>query len=156
MTRLHIVPQEDPLIRKKSKAIDRITPELKSLAKDMLETMYSASGVGLAAVQVGFLQRMVVIDVSENRNEPLVLINPRIVSSSGKVPSKEGCLSVQGIEGVVARKERVVVKARNIDNVAITFEADGLFAICLQHEIDHLEGVLFIDRLIDSQHEQKQ
>lgn len=153
MAKLNIVTDEK-VLRQKSKSIDKITPDIKTLVRDMLETMYSAQGVGLAAVQVGIHKRIVVIDVSETKDQPLALINPKIVAGSGCVNSKEGCLSVPGVDGKVERKEVLTVISRTISGETVKFEADGLFAICIQHELDHLEGVLFIDKIIPGTYEE--
>lgn len=155
MTVLKILTSEDKLLRKKSKAINKITPEIKKLADDMFETLYSSNErVGVAAPQVGHLKQMVVIDVSKNRDCPVLLINPKIISSKGEVLSTESCLSVPGVEGTVKRKETIIVRSRNINDEMIEFEAGGFFAICIQHELDHLKGVLFIDKLVPD-HEKK-
>lgn len=153
MKKLEIVTDVN-VLHQKSKSIDKITPELKALAINMLNAMYDARGVGLAAVQVGVHKRLVVIDVSENKDQPLALINPKIVASSGCVSSKEGCLSVPGVDGRVERKEVVTVTARNLKGEPIKFEADGLLAICIQHELDHLDGILFTDKLIPGTYEE--
>lgn len=136
-------------LARKSVAIESITPEIRALAADMAETMYESEGIGLAAPQVGECLRLVVVDVSgpDKREDLRVLINPRIVSQEGKVVSDEGCLSVPRFRAEVARADKVTVLAQDLDGAETRIDADGILAICLQHEIDHLEGVLFIDRL---------
>jgi len=122
---------------------------VRKLIDDMFETMYAATGVGLAAPQIGVGRRVIVVDVSPVEKEipPMALVNPEIVSRRGMVEATEGCLSVPGVEGVVARPESVTVKGLNELGDPVKFEAEGLLARALQHEIDHLDGVLFIDRL---------
>ena len=139
----------DNRLAEKSKPVEEITEEIKELAKAMAETMYKEDGVGLAAPQVGSLHRLVVIDVSgpEVRNDLMTLVNPVIVSSEGSCDSEEGCLSVPGYRAKVKRSETVTVKAQDLDGNDVTIEGKGLLAICLQHEIDHLDGVLFIDKI---------
>jgi peptide deformylase len=140
----------DPRLRLKSERIEAITPEIKALADDMLETMYDAPGVGLAAIQIGVPRRLVTLDVAakEGEREPLVLVNPEIVwSSEEKKPYEEGCLSIPEYYEEVERPARVTVRYTTLAGETVEKEADGLFATCIQHEIDHLDGVLFIDHL---------
>ncbi|MEZ0574710.1 peptide deformylase [Halodesulfovibrio aestuarii] len=139
----------DSRLAEKSKPVEEITKEIKELAAAMTETMYKEEGIGLAAPQVGKLHRLVVIDVSgpEVRNELMTLINPVIVSAEGSCDSEEGCLSVPGYRSKIKRSETVVVKAQDLEGNDVTIEADGLLAICLQHELDHLDGILFIDKM---------
>jgi len=139
----------DSRLAEKSKPVEEITEEIKELAEAMVKTMYEEDGVGLAAPQVGALHRLVVIDVSgpEVRNDLITLINPEIISKDGSCDSEEGCLSVPGYRAKVKRAETVTVKAQDLDGNDVTIEAEGLLAICLQHEIDHLDGVLFIDKI---------
>ncbi|NLW24642.1 MAG: peptide deformylase [Clostridia bacterium] len=139
----NIVKDEKEGLREKSKIVSKITPNIKKLIDNMLETMYDAKGVGLAAPQVGVLKRVIVIDVGEG---PLALINPEIVEASGEETDYEGCLSFPGLIGEVTRKAWVKVKGLDRDGKTITVEGEGLLARALQHEIDHLEGILFIDR----------
>ncbi len=120
---------------------------LEALARDMLETMYLSRGVGLAAPQVGINARITVIDASKERDQPMVVIDPKILEHSGAVTEEEGCLSVPGIQGKVKRYERIVVEFTTLDGERVTVEADGLLSRVLQHEVDHLDGKLFIDRL---------
>ncbi|MBN2385269.1 peptide deformylase [bacterium] len=139
----------DPVLRKKADPIKQITPEIKTLARDMLETMYCSKGIGLAAPQVGVSQRIVTIDISNEGEElhPMVFINPEITKSSGQVDYEEGCLSVPGYHGVVIRPEQVTVRFQTLDGQNKTIPCKGLLARVLQHEIDHLDGVLFTDHL---------
>jgi len=135
----------DEILRKKSRNVDVIDDKVKELLRDMAETMYAADGVGLAAPQVGILKRIVVIDIGEGLIE---LINPAIVEQSGEQIEVEGCLSVPGLQGEVRRPEKVTVKALDADGKEITIKGEGLLAIALCHEIDHLDGILFIDKAI--------
>jgi peptide deformylase len=127
--------------------VKEVTDETRALIDDMFETMYAAPGIGLAATQVNVHQRLLVADVSEDRSEPLVLINPEIVESEGDAWSDEGCLSVPEIYEKVARAEYIKVRALDRDGRAVELEAEGLLAVCIQHEMDHLEGKLFVDYL---------
>lgn len=136
----------DDLLRKKSKPVKEMTPRLAGILQDMLETMYAADGVGLAAPQVGILKRMVVIDVSETRDQPLILINPEILETEGEQTGMEGCLSVPGKHAKVTRAEKVKVRAQNQDMEFFELEGEGLLARCILHEYDHLEGILYVDR----------
>ena len=121
--------------------------ELAALAADMLQTMYAAPGIGLAATQVNVHKRLIVIDVSENNDTPLILINPKLELLGDKVPGDEGCLSVPGVYERVERAERVNMQAQDITGAPMTMSAEGLLAICIQHECDHLAGILFVDHL---------
>ena len=148
MTIKPLIILPDPLLRQASKPIERIDIETQRLADDMLETMYDAPGIGLAAIQVGVARRMLVIDVSREGEEktPLVFINPEIVASSDdRSVYEEGCLSIPVYYAEVERPARVMVKHLDRDGKEQITEADGLLATCVQHEIDHLNGVLFID-----------
>ncbi|NTF40739.1 peptide deformylase [Rhizobium sp. AC27/96] len=148
MTIKPLIILPDPLLRQASKPIERIDAETQRLADDMLETMYDAPGIGLAAVQIGVARRMLVIDVSREGEEkkPLVFINPEIVTSSEeRSVYEEGCLSIPDYYAEVERPARVTVKHLDRDGKEQLTEADGLLATCVQHEIDHLNGVLFID-----------
>ena len=139
----------EPVLKQKSAPVTIITDEVIQLAKDMAETMYDAPGVGLAAPQIGVLQRIIVIDVA-GKNEPqqlITAINPVIIQSEGEVFEEEGCLSVPDFSANVKRHERVVVKALTLEGQERIWHADGLLAVAFQHEIDHLEGLLFVDRL---------
>jgi peptide deformylase len=134
----------DPILREDTKPVTEITDELRALVRNMFETMYLAKGIGLAAPQVGRTERLAVVDVDDN---PLVIINPEVVHAEGKEKGEEGCLSIPDVYGDVERPARVRVRATDLDGKQIELEADGLFARCLQHEIDHLHGKLFIDYL---------
>ncbi len=139
----------DPVLKQKATPITVITDEVRQLAQDMAETMYDAPGVGLAAPQVGVLQRLIVIDVAAKDEAPqlITVINPVIVQGEGEVYEEEGCLSVPDFSANVRRYETVVVKGLSLDGQERVWQADGLLAIAFQHEIDHLEGTLFVDRL---------
>ncbi|MDO4316820.1 MAG: peptide deformylase [Lachnospiraceae bacterium] len=139
--------QGDSVLTKTAKEITGMTGRLRTLAQDMLETMYEAEGVGLAAPQVGILKRIVVIDVSEERNQPVVLINPVITEADGEQTGYEGCLSVPGKSGLVTRPMHVHVKARNLDFEEIELEAEGFFARAVCHELDHLDGHLYVEKV---------
>ncbi len=147
MALLQIVEYPDPRLKNLAQPVSRIDREIQKLADDMAETMYDAPGIGLAAPQVAAAQRVIVVDISENRNELLTLVNPEIIASSGEEEMKEGCLSVPGVLETVRRAERVKVRAQDLLGKTLELEADGLLAVCLQHEIDHLNGVLFVDHL---------
>ena len=136
---------EDPILRKKAKKVEKIDDRVKILLEDMKETMYAADGVGLAAPQVGVLKRIILVDVGEGLLE---MINPEIVESCGEEIDEEGCLSLPGVNGDVCRPEAVTVKGLNPQGQEIVIEAKNLFARALCHEIDHLNGVLFTDRII--------
>lgn len=147
-----ILVEGHPVLRKRAKEVKRITPEIQALCADMLETMRAAPGVGLAANQVGELHRVVVIEVPEDEDELLggkafCLVNPEIVGASGSQIGNEGCLSVPGYVGEVERYERVVVRALTAEGKRVKLSARGFVARVLQHEIDHLDGILYIDRL---------
>ena len=134
--------QGDSVLTKKSRTVDKMTPRIGELITDMLDTMYDAMGVGLAAPQVGILKRIVVIDVGEG---PIVLINPEILETSGSQTGQEGCLSVPGKCGQVTRADHVKAKALNENMEEYEIEADGLLARCILHECDHLDGKLYVD-----------
>ena len=141
----------DPRLKKKSEPVGEITDEIRALAQDMIEVMYDEPGIGLAAPQVGEAVRMIVMDTEWTEEgaerDPLVMINPEIVERDGKAVSHEGCLSVPDFTADVERAERVRVRGTDLDGNPIEEEAEGLRAFCFQHEIDHLDGVLFIDRI---------
>lgn len=134
----------DPILREETQPVGEITDELRALTRNMFETMYAAKGIGLAAPQIGRTERLAVVDVDDN---PLVIINPEVVHVEGKAKGEEGCLSIPDVYGDVERPERVRVRAMGLDGEEFEVEADGLFARCLQHEIDHLHGKLFVDYL---------
>jgi len=162
MAKLEILTYPNPILREVSEPVTEFTPKLKKLAEDMLETMYDANGIGLAAPQVGELIRMLVIDTRPKNPEtdddgmsdlerkipqPLVLINPEIIKGEGKTTYDEGCLSVPSFYETVERFDVVEVKAFDVNGKEFRFKTDGLLAICIQHEMDHLEGTLFIDHI---------
>ena len=148
MAVLEILEFPDPRLRTKAKPVQAVTDQLRTLIDDMLETMYDAPGIGLAATQVNIHQRLLVIDVSENGDQPQVFINPEITILDQELGEyDEGCLSVPGYYETVNRPKRISVTALNQEGEIYTRELDGLLAICLQHEIDHLEGKLFVDYL---------
>jgi peptide deformylase len=147
--KLEIPPYPAKELREKSRELgpDEFGPELQKLVEDMIETMYAADGVGLAAPQIGRNIRVIVFDVSPERNEPHALVNPRIVESSGTQASEEGCLSVPELRGKVRRADKVVVEGLSVEGKPVQLTAEGLAAKMFQHECDHLDGVLFCDRL---------
>ena len=148
MSLMRIVKIGDPILRKKGVPITQFDDELRKTLQDMFHTMYAAPGVGLAANQVGLGGRFAVIDVHpEGGRHPMVLINPVIESKSGSVTEEEGCLSIPGFAGRVKRAARVRVRAINENGLPVVIEGEGLLARCLQHEIDHLDGHFYIDRL---------
>jgi len=141
-----IVCIEDELLRKKSRPVEKFDEKLHKLLDDMAETMYNANGVGLAAPQIAVLRQIVVMDCGDGLIE---MINPEILETEGEQDGPEGCLSVPGRRGTVARPERVVVRAQDREGKEFEFDAEGLFAVCLCHEIDHLDGVLYVDKMIE-------
>lgn len=147
MALLEILEFPDPRLRTVAKPVKDVNGRLVQLVDDMLETMYDAPGIGLAASQVNVHQRLIVIDISENRDQPLVLINPEIREGSGEIETNEGCLSVPGFYEPVKRYEEILLAAVGRDGEPFTMEADTLLAVCIQHEMDHLEGKLFVDYL---------
>lgn len=147
MALLSILRYPDPRLHKVAQPVTEFDQVLQDLVRDMAETMYAAPGVGLAATQVDVHRQVIVIDTSENHDQLQVLINPRILSESGSQVCEEGCLSVPGIFEDVRRAERIVVEARDAAGAVRTIEAEGLFAVCIQHEMDHLRGRVFVERL---------
>jgi len=147
MALLPILEYPDPRLKKVAAPVTAFTPELVKLVRDMAETMYAAPGVGLAATQVDVHKRVVIIDVSDDRNDLLVLVNPELVATEGEAECEEGCLSVPGYYDKVVRAARVTVCARNERGEAFEKTADGLLAVCIQHEMDHLVGRMFVDYL---------
>lgn len=137
----------DEILRKKSREVDVVDEKIKELLQDMVETMHKYNGVGLAAPQVGVLKRAIVIDLYDG-NEPLMLVNPRIIKTKGTQEVEEGCLSFPNQFGKVIRPEKVVMEALNENGEKIEIEGEGLLAQAIAHEIDHLEGILFIDKVI--------
>lgn len=147
MAILNILRYPDERLHKIATEVPSITREIRTLVSDMAETMYAAPGIGLAATQVDVHQRIIVIDVSETRDELLVLINPEIIASSGNAETQEGCLSVPGIFDKVTRAEEITVRATGIDGKSFEMNASGLLAVCIQHEMDHLMGKVFVEYL---------
>lgn len=147
MAILNILHFPDPRLRKKAEPITEVTDAIRELAYNMLETMYDAPGIGLAATQVNVQKRILVIDISEDKSDPLVLINPEILQAEGEREFEEGCLSVPEAYESVTRADKVKIKALNLEGKDFEFDADGLLATCVQHEIDHLDGKLFVDYL---------
>ncbi|MDD1618939.1 MAG: peptide deformylase [Methylococcaceae bacterium] len=145
MSILTILEFPDERLRKKAAVVKTVDDKIKKLVDDMLETMYESKGVGLAATQVDVHQRVIVIDVSEEKDDPLFLINPEIIEKDGIKESEEGCLSVPGFFEKVKRAEHIRVKALNREGQSFEFEARDLLAVCVQHEMDHLNGKLFVD-----------
>jgi peptide deformylase len=139
----------DPRLRTRAQPVTGFTAELGQLIDDMFETMYAAPGIGLAATQVDAHKRLIVIDVSEAHNEPVVLINPEILSREGVAETEEGCLSVPGIFDEVKRAAKIRVRAQDRTGAVFERDCEGVLAVCVQHEMDHLEGKLFVDYLSD-------
>lgn len=137
----------DPILNKRAKEVNEVTSKIKILIQDMFETMYKANGVGLAAPQVGVLKRIVTIDVSEEENEPIILINPVILEADGEQRGYEGCLSIPGKSGIVTRPNYVKVKAWNENMEEIILEGENFLARALCHEIEHLDGHLYIEKV---------
>jgi peptide deformylase len=147
MPLLTILEFPDKRLRNKALPVEQVDDAIRALVDDMLETMYAAPGIGLAATQVNVRKRVIVIDVSEEKNTPLCFINPEIEQKSGAEEMEEGCLSVPGIFEKVSRAEKIKVRALGRDGKPFELETQGLLAVCVQHEIDHLEGKLFVDYL---------
>jgi len=147
MALLEILHFPDPRLRKKAIPVDKVDDQVRQTVKNMFETMYDAPGIGLAATQVNIQQQIIVIDVSEDKSTPVCLINPEITFKDGEEEMQEGCLSVPGIFENVQRAENITVKALDLEGSEFTMEADGLLAVCIQHEMDHLDGKLFVDYL---------
>jgi len=147
MAILAILRYPDPRLHKVAKPVAVVDDEIRKLARNMAETIYAAPGVGLAATQVDVHKQLIVIDLSETRDQLLVLINPQILESRGKSDCEEGCLSVPGIFEKVARAEWVKVRALDLDGKSFTIEATGLLSVCIQHEMDHLKGKVFVEYL---------
>ncbi|HYN26958.1 MAG TPA: peptide deformylase [Burkholderiales bacterium] len=147
MAMLPILFYPDPRLHKVAKPVAVVDDHIRKLARNMAETMYAAPGVGLAATQVDVHKQVIVIDLSETRDQLLVLINPQILESRGKSDCEEGCLSVPGIFEKVARAEWVKVRALDLDGKSFTIEATGMLSVCIQHEMDHLKGKVFVEYL---------
>lgn len=147
MANLTILHFPDERLRTVAKPVEQVDDALRALIDDMFETMYDAPGIGLAATQINVHKRLIVIDVSEEKDQPLVLINPEILEKSGEEEMDEGCLSVPGIYEKVQRADRVKIHALDRNGEPFELDVDGLLAVCIQHEIDHLDGKLFVDYL---------
>jgi len=144
---LEILKYPDKRLRTVAKPVENVNSEIKKQVKDMFETMYDAPGIGLAATQVNFHQRLIVVDVSEECNEPICLINPEIIEKNGEIEWEEGCLSVPNYYESVKRANEIKVSALNEVGQSIEIEASEMLAVCIQHEMDHLNGILFVDHL---------
>jgi peptide deformylase len=153
MARLTILEYPDPRLRTRAQPVKQVDAELERLIDDMFETMYAAPGIGLAATQVNVHRRLIVIDVSKDGTDPQVFINPEILVREGVGTVEEGCLSVPGIFDDIERAAKVRVRALDRTGVAVERELEGMLAVCLQHEMDHLEGRLFVDYLSDLKRE---
>ena len=149
MAQLQILEYPDPRLRTRAEPVETVDDALRQLIDDMFETMYAAPGIGLAATQVNVHRRLLVADVSEDHDDPRVFINPEILKKDGVAVSEEGCLSVPGFYEKVERAEHVRVRALDRDGQPFEIELEGLLAVCVQHEIDHLDGKLFVDYLSD-------
>ena len=147
MALLDILHYPDKRLRTVAKPVEKVDASIEKLVDDMFETMYAAPGIGLAATQVNFHQQVIVIDVSEDKSQPLCLINPEIIAEEGTESCDEGCLSVPDIYETVERAEKVTVKALDQNGDEYTLQADEMLAVCIQHEMDHLQGKLFVDYL---------
>ena len=147
MARLEILHFPDPRLRRRAEPVGAVDDRVGRLIDDMFETMYDAPGIGLAAPQVNVAKRVITIDLSKDRSEPLCLVDPEILRADGQAETEEGCLSVPGVYEVVKRAERIRVCATDRDGRSREIEAAGLLAVCIQHEIDHLDGRLFVDHL---------
>lgn len=147
MAILQVLHHPDPRLRIKAARVALVDDEVRSLAADMMETMYAAPGIGLAATQVNVHRRLLVVDVSETHDQPLCLINATLLQKEGVERMEEGCLSVPGVFEEVERAERIRVRFQDLEGRTVEQDADGLLAVCIQHEMDHLEGKLFLDYL---------
>jgi peptide deformylase len=147
MSTLEILTFPDARLRNKAKPVPEVNDEIRRIVDDMFATMYAAPGIGLAAIQVNIPLRIIVIDVSDSHDSPLCLINPEILERRGEEQMEEGCLSVPGYYDLVTRADWIRVRALDRDGASFELEQDGLLAVCIQHEIDHLDGKLFVDYL---------
>ncbi len=147
MAHLSILQYPDPRLHTRAKKVEKVDEALRQLAADMAETMYAAPGIGLAATQVDRHVQLIVIDVSEDKSQLLTFINPEILTHSGECEGEEGCLSVPGIYETVTRSAEVRVRALGLDGQPFEMDAEGLLAVCIQHEIDHLKGKVFVEYL---------
>lgn len=147
MAKREILHFPDPRLRNVAEPVEVVDDDIRQLVDDMFETMYDAPGIGLASIQINVPRRVIVVDVSEDKSSPLCFINPEILSKEGEESMDEGCLSVPDIFETVKRAEKIRVRALDRDGNAFEMDADGLLAVCIQHEIDHLDGKLFVDYL---------
>jgi peptide deformylase len=147
MAALKILEYPDPRLRTRASPVETVDDDIRRLVADMLETMYAAPGIGLAATQVDVHKRVLVLDISQAKDEPYTLINPEIIEKDGVMVSDEGCLSVPGVTDEVERARRIRVRSLDTAGKTVEAEAEGLLAVCIQHEIDHLDGKLFVDYL---------
>jgi peptide deformylase len=147
MAKREILHFPDPRLRNVAMPVEEVDGEIRELVDDMFETMYDAPGIGLAAIQINVAKRVIVVDVSEDKSQPLCFINPEILEKTGEETMDEGCLSVPEIYETVTRAEKIRVRALDRDGNSFEMDADGLLAVCIQHEIDHLDGKLFVDYL---------
>lgn len=147
MALLPILRYPDERLRTVAAPVAKVDDDIRRLASDMAETMYEAPGIGLAATQVNVHRQVIVVDVSETKDKLLVLINPRILRAEGMQEGEEGCLSVPGVYDAVSRAERITVQFQDLDGASVTLDAEGLLAVCIQHEVDHLKGKVFVDYL---------
>lgn len=147
MAKLEILHYPDPRLRNKARPVERVDDKIRQFVDDMLETMYAAPGIGLAATQLNVAKQIIVIDLSENKDQPLCLINPVILQASGEEETEEGCLSVPGVYETVKRAENIELRALDRQGESFEMQANGILAVCIQHEIDHLDGKLFVDYL---------
>ena len=147
MSRLHILRYPDARLHKIAAPVEEVNESIRTLVADMAETMYAAPGVGLAATQVNVHKQVIVIDASETRDKLLTLINPEILAATGVADCEEGCLSLPGIYERIARAERIAVRALGLDGRTFSMDAEGMLAVCIQHEVDHLKGRVFVEYL---------
>ncbi|MBI0027898.1 peptide deformylase [Gilliamella sp. B14448G11] len=147
MAILPVLRFPDERLRKVAKPVTQFTPELQTIIDNMIETMYAEKGIGLASTQVDIHEQIIVIDVTEDKSQPYVIINPEVISKEGETGIEEGCLSIPDCRGFVPRAEKIKIKALDRDGNPYEIDADDLLAICIQHEMDHLKGKLFIDYL---------
>lgn len=154
MAKLSILEFPDPRLRKTASPISNIDHDLRTLIDDMFETMYAAPGIGLAATQVNVHKRLLIADVSADQTEPHAFINPEIIEKDGEIVTEEGCLSVPGYYEEVQRAEHIRVRFESRDGEQVEMEAEGLLAVCVQHEVDHLDGKLFVDYLSEAKRQQ--
>ena len=147
MTKLAILEYPDPRLRTKAVPVAVVDDAVRQLIDDLLETMYAAKGIGLAASQVDVHRRILVLDISDSRDQPMAFINPEIVEAEGSAPGEEGCLSLPGIYDKLERAARIRVRALDRNGEPYELDAEGMLAVCIQHEVDHLEGKLFVDYL---------